>query len=61
MQYVGQTFCKLKTRFGEQYYEIIQVKNKETYLYQHFKRTGHSTNNVTVQPVETLSYDKNLL
>ena len=29
-----------------------------TFLYQHFKRTDHSQNNV-VQPVENLSYDEN--
>ena len=31
----------------------------DTFLYQHFKRTGHSPNNVLVQPVEKLTYDKN--
>ena len=30
-----------------------------TFLYQHFKRTGHSPNNVIVQPVEKISYDEN--
>ena len=30
-----------------------------TFLYQHFKRTGHSPNDVLVQPVEKLTYDKN--
>ena len=25
---------------------------------QHFKRTGHSPNNIIVQPVEKISYDK---
>ena len=34
----------------------------DTFLYQHFKRTGHSPNDVSVQPVEKLTYDKkNLL
>ena len=28
-------------------------------LYQHFKRTGHSPDNVLVQPVEKLIYDEN--
>ena len=31
----------------------------DTFLYQHFKRTGHSPNDVLVQPVEKLTYDKN--
>ena len=28
-------------------------------MYQHFKRTGHSPDNVIVQPVEKISYDEN--
>ena len=31
----------------------------DTFLYQHFKRTGHSPNDVKVQPVEKISYDEN--
>ena len=31
----------------------------DTFLYQHFKRTGQSPNNVLVQPVAKLTYDKN--
>ena len=30
-----------------------------TFLYQHFKLTGHSSNDVLVKPVEKLAYDKN--
>ena len=30
----------------------------DTFLYQHVKRTGHSSNDVLVQPVEKLTYDK---
>ena len=59
MQYVGQTCLKLKTRFEEHYRIIIKMKNNDTFLYQHFKHTGHSHNNVTVQSVKTISYDKN--
>ena len=59
MQYVGQTCHKLKTRFGEHYCKIIKAKKIDTFLNQHFKRTGHSPSNVLVQQVETLSYDKN--
>ena len=31
----------------------------DTFLYQHFKVTGHSPNDVLVQPVEKLTYDNN--
>ena len=31
----------------------------DTFLYRHFKRTSHSPNNVLVQPVEKITYDKN--
>ena len=55
MQYVGQTCRKLKNRFGE----IKKPKKIDTFLYQHFKRTGHSPDNVLVQPVEKLFYDEN--
>ena len=30
----------------------------DTFLYQHFKLTGHSPNDVLVQPVEKLTYEK---
>ena len=59
MQYVGQTCRKLKNRFGEHYRKIKKPKNIDTFLYQHFKRTGHSPDNVLVQPVEKLIYDEN--
>ena len=56
MQYVGQTSCKLKTRYGEHYRKIKKPKKIDTFLYQHFKRTVHSPCNVLVQPAEKLSY-----
>ena len=60
MQYGGQTCRKLKNRFGEHYREIKKTPtNIDTFLYQHFKRTGHSPDNVLVQPVEKLIYDEN--
>ena len=58
MQYVGQTCRTLQKRFGEHYRRIRKPKNNDTFLYQHFKRTGHSPNNVIVQPVEKISYDE---
>ena len=42
MQYIGQTCHKLKNRFGEHYRKIKKPKKIDTFLYQHFKRTGHS-------------------
>ena len=46
MQYVGQTCCKLQNRFSEHYRKIKKPKKIDTFLYQHFKRTGHSPDNV---------------
>ena len=59
MQYIGQTCRTLQKRFGEPYRRIRKPKNNDTFLYQHFKRTGHSPNDVKVQPVEKISYDEN--
>ena len=61
MQYVGQTCRKLKNRFGEHYHKIKKPKKIDTFLYQHFKRTCHSPDNVLVLPVEKLIYDENSL
>ena len=58
MQYVGQTCRKLKNRFGEHYRKIKKPKNIDTFLYEHFKRTGHFPDKVLVQPVEKLIYDE---
>ena len=59
MQYLGQTCCKLKTIFGEHYCKIKKPEKIVAFLYQHFKCTGHSPDNILVQPVEKLSYDEN--
>ena len=59
MQYVGQTCSALQKRFGEHYRRMKKPNPIDTFLYQHFKLTGHSTNDVLVQPVEKLTYDKN--
>ena len=42
MQYVGQTCRTLQKRFVEHYRRIRKPKNNDTFLYQHFQRTGHS-------------------
>ena len=59
MQYVGQTCRALQNRLGEHSRRMKKPKPIDTFLYQHFKRTGHSPNDVLVQPVEKLTYDKN--
>ena len=61
MQYVGQTCRALQKRFGEHYRRMKKPKPIDTFLYQHFKRTGHLPNDVLVQPVEKLTYDKKIL
>ena len=61
MQYVGQTCRVLQKRFGEHYRRMKKPKPIDTFLYQHFKRTGHSPNDVLVQPVKKLTYDKKIL
>ena len=59
MQYVGQTCRVLQKRFGEHYRRMKKPKAIDSFLYQHFKLTGLSPNDVLVQPVEKLTYDKN--
>ena len=59
MQYVGQTCRALQKRFGEHYRRMKKPKPIDTFLYQHFKLTGHSPYDVLVQPVERLTDDKN--
>ena len=61
MQYVGQTCRALQKRFGEHYRRMKKPKPIDTFLYQHFKLTGHSPNDVLVQPVEKIIYDKIIL
>jgi len=46
----------LKTRFREHSYQGRNNKLRN-FLYQHFRKSGHSFNNITVQPVEHLTYD----
>ena len=59
MQFVGQTCRKLTNRFGEHYRKIKKPKKIDTFLYQHYKRTGHSPDNVLVQPVDKFIYGEN--
>ena len=59
MQYVGQTCCKLKTRYDEHYRKLTKPRKIDTFLYQHFNCIDIYPTKVFVQPVETLFYDKN--
>ena len=59
VQYVGQTKRSLKTRFREHCSKIKQKKGLKNYLYQHFRNTGHSVNNLFIQPVEKVMYNIN--
>ena len=54
MQYVGQTCRALQKRFDEHYRRMKKSKPIDTFLYQHFKLTGDSPNDVLAQPVEKL-------
>ena len=38
----GQTKRVLKTRFKEHLFKIKKAKKIDTFLYQHFRRAGHS-------------------
>ena len=58
MHYVRQTGRALQKRFGEHNRRMKKPKLIDTFLYQHFKLTGHSPNDVLVQQVEKLTYDK---
>ena len=42
MQYVGQTKRALKIRFKEHFLKIKKAKKIDTFLYLHFRSTGHS-------------------
>ena len=59
MQYVGQTFRFLKTRFSEHYRRIKKPYTIVNFLYRHFKQTNHSTSSISIQPVEKITYDDN--
>ena len=58
IQYIGQICRALQKRFGEYYRRMKKPKPIDTFLYQHFKLTDHSPNDVLVQPVEKLTYEK---
>ena len=59
MQYVGQTCRKLKIDLVNTIVKLKNPKKIDAFLYQHFQRTGHSPDNVLVQPVGKLIYDEN--
>ena len=59
-KYVGQTSNKLKVRFNQNAYAIRNLSKFNTYIYQHFKSTGHKLNNICIQPIEKVSYDHSM-
>ena len=59
LQYVGQICRALQKRFSEHYRRMKKPKPIDTFLYRHFKLSGHSHHDGLVQPVEKLTYDKN--
>ena len=59
MQYIRQTGRTFKTFFFcEHYHRVKKPKQFDTF-YQHLNRTGHSLNDISVQPVEKLTYKNN--
>ena len=59
MQYVGQTCRFLKTWFSEHYRQTKKPRKIDNFLYRHFKQTNHSTSSISIQPVETITYNDN--
>ena len=59
MQYVWQTSRPLKLRCDDHYRRMRKPKKFDTFLYQHFKYTGHSPNDISVQAVEKIAYQEN--
>ena len=59
MQYVGQTGRSLKTRFREHFCKMKKPKQFDTFLYRHFKNSGHSPSKIAIQQVEKSIYHLN--
>lgn len=53
---MGQTGRALKTRFRE-HFRNCNNKKVRHFLYQHFRRSGHDSSFISIQPVEHISYD----
>ena len=47
----------LKTRFREHFFKIKNNSKFNNFIYQHFKLTGHDINNISVQPIEQLTFE----
>lgn len=60
MQYVGQTKRTIKTRLREHLYKIKNKNKSLNFLYQHFYKSGHTVDNLSIQPVEQLTFDANV-
>ena len=48
MQYVGQTGQSLGTRFHEHFRKMKKPKKFDTFLYRHFKSSGHSPSKISI-------------
>jgi len=59
VQNVGQTGRKIKERFRKHIYKIKNGGRYNSFIYRHFKLDGHGLNNLAVQIVECLSFDRN--
>ena len=57
IQYVGQTGRPLKVRFREHSYKVRNSKKFKNFLYNHFRTTGHTVNDVSLQPLEYIAFD----
>ena len=55
---LGKLVVLCKNDLANTISRMKKPKPIDTFLYQHFKLTGHSPNDVLVQPVEKLTYDK---
>jgi hypothetical protein len=47
----------VKTRFREHFFKIKNNSKFNNFIYQHFKLTGHDINNISVQPIEQLTFE----
>ena len=47
----------MEVRFREHSYKIRNSKKYKNFLYNHFRTTGHTVNDVTLQPLEYITFD----
>ena len=59
MQYVGYKLVLPLKTFLREYHRMKKPEQFDSCLYQHFICTGHSPNDILVQPVEKITYQEN--